>query len=145
VTGLPEFREDPRFATLPKRNANWAAMMEVVERWTRERSVADCVAALEAAGVPCSAYGEPGEALADPHLVARGLFGRITDAAGGFTGVNPPWRMSGTAAELRGRVPATGSDGDAVLAEWLAAGSAELERLRAAGVFGGGAPAEPGR
>ena len=118
-------------------------MMEVVERWTRERSVADCVAALEAAGVPCSAYGDPGDALADPHLVERGLFGRITDAAGAFTGVNPPWRMSGTAAELRGRVPATGGDRDAVLAEWLAADAAEIERWRAAGVFGGAAPLRP--
>ena len=82
VTGLPELKDDPRFATLPKRNAHWAAMMAVVERWTRERSVADCIAALEAAGVPCSAYGDPGDALDDPHLVERGLFGRITDAAG---------------------------------------------------------------
>ena len=95
--------------------------MAVVERWTATRSVADCVAALEAAGVPCSAYGDPGDALADPHLVERGLFGRIHDAAGDFTGVNPPWRMSGSAAELRGRVPAIGADRDEVLREWLAA------------------------
>ena len=136
VTGLPELRDDPRFATLPQRNANWAAMMAVVERWTRARSVADCVAALEAAGVPCSAYGEPGDALADPHLVGRGLFGRIADAAGTFTGVNPPWRMSGSDAELRQRVPATGADRDAVLGEWLAADAEEVGRWRDAGVFG---------
>ena len=111
-------------------------MMDVVERWTRTRSVADCVAALEAAGVPCSAYGEPGEALADPHLLERGLFGRIADPAGTFTGVNPPWRMSGSDAELRQRVPATGGDRDAVLADWLAADGVEVEGWRAAGVFG---------
>ncbi|MEO5882643.1 MAG: CoA transferase, partial [Caldimonas sp.] len=110
--------------------------MGVVERWTRGRSVADCVAALEAAGVPCSDYAEPGDTLADPHLLGRGLFGRINDAAGAFTGVNPPWRMSGTAAQLRGRVPAAGGDGDAVLAEWLAADAGEIEGWRAAGVFG---------
>jgi hypothetical protein len=46
---------------------------------------------------------------------------------------------------LRGRVPATGSDRDAVLAEWLAAGPVELERWRAAGVFGAAAPASPPR
>src|SRR5205085_669777 len=62
VTGLPALREDPRFATLASRSANWAAMMGVVEQWTESRSVA----ALEAAGVPCSAYGDPGDALADP-------------------------------------------------------------------------------
>jgi crotonobetainyl-CoA:carnitine CoA-transferase CaiB-like acyl-CoA transferase len=136
VTGLSELKDDPRFASLPKRNANWHAMMGIVERWTEGRSVADCVAAFEAAGVPCSAYGEPGDALEDPHLVGRGLFGRISDAAGTFTGVNPPWRMSGASAELRGRVPGVGADGDAVLGEWLALGPDELERLRAGGVFG---------
>ena len=115
--------------------------MEVVERWTRERSVADCIVALEAAGVPCSAYGDPGDALADPHLVERGLFGRISDAAGAFTGVNPPWRMSGTAAELRGRVPAIGADCDDVLREWLSARPDEIAGWHEAGVFGGAASA----
>jgi crotonobetainyl-CoA:carnitine CoA-transferase CaiB-like acyl-CoA transferase len=136
VTGLPELREDPRFGSLPARNANWAAMMDVVERWSERRSVTECVAALEAAGVPCSAYGEPGDALADPHLVERGVFGRIADAAGEFTGVNPPWRMSASAAALRRRIPAIGADRDAVLADWLAATPAEIDRWRDAGVFG---------
>ena len=136
VTGLPELRDDPRFATLASRSAHWTALMEVVESWTARRSVAEAVAALEAAGVPCSAYGDPGDALADSHLIARGLFGRIHDVAGAFTGVNPPWRMSGSAAELRGRVPAVGADRDAVLKEWLSAGPDEIARLREARAFG---------
>lgn len=133
---MSELKDDPRFASLPARNANWATMMNLVEDWTRQRSVADCVAALEAAGVPCSDYGEPGDALADPHLVARGLFSRVTDTAGSFTGVNPPWRMSGASAALGERVPALGADGDAVLGDWLALGAAEVDALRAAGAFG---------
>ena len=141
VTGLPELKDDPRFATLPQRSANWQAMMDVVERWTQGRSVAECVAALEAAGVPCSAYREPGDALGDPHLIERGLFGRISDAAGEFTGVNPPWRMSASGAELRGPVPGVGADGDAVLGAWLALDADELARLRASGVFGAARPA----
>ena len=136
VTGLVELRTDPRFATLPTRSANWAAMMQVTERWTRERSVADCIAALEAAGVPCSVYGEPADALDDPDLVERGLFARIHDAAGKFTGVNPPWRMSGARAELRGRIPGIGADSEAALRDWLALDGGAVDRLRAAGAFG---------
>jgi crotonobetainyl-CoA:carnitine CoA-transferase CaiB-like acyl-CoA transferase len=136
VTGLPELRDDPRFRTLAGRNASWAEMMAIVERWSGARSVAECVAALDAAGVPCSAYGDPGDALADPHLIGRGLFGRIHDAAGDYVGINPPWRMSGSAAELRGRVPAVGADRDAVLAGWLRAGPDEIARWREAGAFG---------
>ena len=137
VTGLAELKTDPRFASLPTRNANWDAMMQVTERWTRERSVAECIAALEAAGVPCSVYGDPADALADPHLLERGLFGRIHDAAGPFVGVNPPWRMSGARAELRGRIPAIGADAEALLGDWLAMDAGEVERLRAAGAIGG--------
>jgi CoA:oxalate CoA-transferase len=136
VTGSSELKGDARFATLPSRNANWGAMMAIVEGWTRERSVAECVAALEAAGVPCSAYGEPGDALVEPHLIERGLFSRVSDAAGAFTGVNPPWRMSGARAELREHVPAVGSGGGAALEEWLALSAQEIERLRSGGVFG---------
>ena len=140
VTGLKELSEDPRFASLPKRSANWDAMMTVTERWTRTRSVAECVAALDAAGVPCSAYCDPGDALADPHLNERGLFAGIDDAAGAFTGVNPPWRMSGARAELRGRVPSIGGDAAALLADWLALQPPELERLRTSGAFGDSRP-----
>jgi CoA:oxalate CoA-transferase len=124
VTELPELRTDARFATLPARNANWKAMMELVERWTRERTVAQCLAAFEAAGVPCARYGEPGDALQDPHLRQRGLFQQVHDLAGGFQGVNPPWKMTGTAACLRAAVPGVGEHGEQVLRDWLGEGAA---------------------
>ncbi len=135
VTGSATLRDDPRFATLPARNANWAAMMEVVEQWTRKRTSAQCQQLLDAAGVPCATYRDPAEAFADPHLRTRGLFEPLTDAAGGFTGVNPPWRMSGTQSSLRGVVPGVGEHGRAVLDEWLALSQAEWQHLRDAGVF----------
>jgi CoA:oxalate CoA-transferase len=136
VTGLPELTGDPRFSTLPGRNVHWAAMMAIVERWSCERSVAECLALLEAAGVPCSAYGDPADALANPELIERGVFGPVADAAGEFTGVNPPWRMSGSRAALRGSVAAVGAGGDAALREWLALPAGELDRLKAQGAFG---------
>ena len=136
VTGLAELHDDPRFATMPKRNANWQAMMGAVEQWTRQRSVAQCVQALEAAGVPCSIYAEPGDALHDPQLQSRGLFEQTADAAGPFTGINAPWLMSGTASRMGSRVPTVGEHGDAVLHEWLGMGDAKTARLRDAGAFG---------
>jgi crotonobetainyl-CoA:carnitine CoA-transferase CaiB-like acyl-CoA transferase len=122
VTGIVALKTDARFRTLQSRSANWSEMMSVVEGWTRERTVGACVAALEAAGVPCAAYGAPGDALEDEHLGARGVFSPITDAAGTFTGVNPPWRMSGAAAELRGTVPAVDERGGDAVRDWLAEG-----------------------
>ncbi len=136
VTGLAALREDPRFATLPGRNANWRAMMAVLETWTRERTVAQCVQALEAAGVPCASYQDPGDALHDPHLRARGLFASVVDSAGAFTGVNPPWQMSASASRLGEHVPAVGADTDAILREHLKLSQAQIRSLEEAGAFG---------
>jgi crotonobetainyl-CoA:carnitine CoA-transferase CaiB-like acyl-CoA transferase len=122
VTGLPELRSDPRFSSLPGRNANWQAMMKIVERWTRERPVRDCLAAFEAAGVPCARYADPADALQDPHLRERGVFHPVPDPAGGFEGVNPPWKMTGSLSHLRGAPPGVGEHAAAVLRDWLGAG-----------------------
>jgi CoA:oxalate CoA-transferase len=136
VTGLRELNEDPRFATLPSRSANWAAMMTVVETWTRRHTVAACVDALDAAGVPCAAYADPGDSLRDPHLIQRGVFAPVSDAAGVFTGVNPPWQMSASPGASGERVPGVGEHTAALLHELLNVDAAELARLRAAGAFG---------
>ncbi len=136
VTGLAALRDDSRFDTLPGRNIHWGQMMEVVETWTWERSVAHCVARLEAAGVPCAANADPVDTLADAELQQRGVFRTVSDGGGTFTGVNPPWKMLGSRAELGSRVPALGEHVDAALADWLKLDERERQRLRESGTFG---------
>ncbi len=119
VTALPELRSDERFASLASRGAHWREMMLLVERWTRERPTAEVLAALDAAGVPCARYAEPGELLADEQAAARGLFATVTDAAGAFTGVNAPWRMSAGGSAIGARVPGIGEHRAEVLRDWL--------------------------
>jgi crotonobetainyl-CoA:carnitine CoA-transferase CaiB-like acyl-CoA transferase len=137
VTQLPALRDDPRFATLPARSAHWPAMMAAVEHWTRPRPVAEVVRLLEAAGVPCARYNEPADCLQDAALRERGLFAPVSDAAGTFTGVNAPWRMSAAGAAIGARVPAVGEQGDEVLREWLGLDAAAIGALKAAQVLAG--------
>jgi crotonobetainyl-CoA:carnitine CoA-transferase CaiB-like acyl-CoA transferase len=140
VTALPQLREDPRFATLAARSANWQAMMAVVEQWTQTRTTAECRKTLDAGGVPSAAYADPGDALHDAHLRERGLFSPVSDAAGAFTGVNPPWQMSGASTHMQPWVPGVGEHTHAVLRDTLKLDDAALEQLRAAGAFGSSAP-----
>jgi crotonobetainyl-CoA:carnitine CoA-transferase CaiB-like acyl-CoA transferase len=119
VTVLPALRCDPRFATLPSRSAHWTEMMSVVEQWTKPRRVADVLAALEGAGVPCARYADPGDTLADEQARARGVFAPVHDAAGRFTGVNAPWQMSAGGAAIGARVPGVGEHTTEVLFDWL--------------------------
>jgi CoA:oxalate CoA-transferase len=132
----PQLQHDVRFATSAARNRHWHELMACIEPWSLQRTVSECLLALEAAGVPCSAYQEPGATLTDPHLLARGLFNTVRDGGGEFIGVNPPYRMSGTAASLGESVPDLGEDTTSLLKTLLGTDDLELARLRAAGVFG---------
>jgi CoA:oxalate CoA-transferase len=136
VTGQGELADDPRFKTLPARGANWTAMMQVIERWTERHTVAECIAALDRAGVPCAEYREPGAALDDPHLRQRGVFGTVVDGAGEFVGVNAPWKMSEADTPIGRDVPAIGAHRDEVLSRALGLSSGAIAELVAAGAFG---------
>jgi len=136
VTGQSELAQDPRFASVPARGANWDAMMRVVERWTERHTVDECIAALDAAGVPCARYRDPDAALTDPHLLARGAFATVADGAGEFLGVNAPWKMSGAITSMRRDVPAVGAHRDAILLGLLGLSPAQIAGLAGAGAFG---------
>ena len=136
VTGQKELADDPRFKTLPARGANWTAMMQVIETWTERHTAAECIAALDRAGVPCAEYREPGAALADPHLRQRGVFTTVTDGAGEFVGINAPWKMSEADTPIGRDVPAIGAHRDEVLSRALGLSSGAIAELVAAGAFG---------
>ncbi|QIG98927.1 MULTISPECIES: CaiB/BaiF CoA transferase family protein [unclassified Bradyrhizobium] len=136
VTGQDELVNDPRFASIPARGANWTAMMQVIEQWTERHTIAECVAALDRAGVPCAEYRAPGAALSDPHLRQRGVFGTVADGAGEFVGVNAPWQMSGADTPIGRQVPGIGAQRDDVLSQLLGLSPDEIAALAAAGTFG---------
>ncbi len=136
VTGQNELANDPRFNALLARGANWTAMMQVVEKWTERHTVDECLAALDAAGVPCARYRDPGAALSDPHLLARGSFATISDGAGEFVGVNAPWKMSGAETSIRPEIPAVGAHRDEVLSRALGLSPEAIAELAGSGVFG---------
>jgi crotonobetainyl-CoA:carnitine CoA-transferase CaiB-like acyl-CoA transferase len=141
VTEQPELGSDPRFNTVPGRGANWTAMMQVIERWTERHTVEQCMSALEKAGVPSAVYRDPGAALSDPHLLQRGAFATVADAAGEFTGVNAPWKMSGADTAMKREIPGVGAHRDEVLAQALGLSIEAIAGLAAAGAFGKTRPA----
>jgi len=94
VIGRPEWVLDPRFAVYSDRRSNWAALMDGVEAWSRTVTTATCLAALNAEGVPCSAYRSVSEALDDPQIAHRCALSEVEDAGGKFKVLNQPFRMS---------------------------------------------------
>src|SRR3981081_4439274 len=95
VIGHPEWVADPRFAIYSDRRGNWADLMDGVESWSRMITTGRCIAQLNDAGVPCSAYRTVAEALQDPQISHRGALAEVEDGGGSFKVLNLPFRMSG--------------------------------------------------
>jgi crotonobetainyl-CoA:carnitine CoA-transferase CaiB-like acyl-CoA transferase len=64
---------DARFTTPAGRAANYVDATRIVDAWTKARAVKACLAALDAAEVPCSAVQTIDQVLADPQIHARNM------------------------------------------------------------------------
>lgn len=117
VAGHPEYVADPRFARYADRRDHWGDLMEGVETWSRRLTSQQCLAELNRAGVPCSAYRTVAEALADPQSAHRGVLAEVFDDAGAFKVLNLPFRMSGAGVGPGPRVAAVGEHTAEVLHE----------------------------
>jgi CoA:oxalate CoA-transferase len=112
VLGLPELADDSRFCSNEARCSNVDALKIAMEGVLRERTRADWLAALEAAGVPCGPINDVSEVMADPQIAARNMVIRVVDqAAGEISMSGNPIKLS--AFEDSGaRKPAPDLDGD---------------------------------
>jgi crotonobetainyl-CoA:carnitine CoA-transferase CaiB-like acyl-CoA transferase len=117
VIGHPEWVSDPRFARYADRRENWAGLMEGVEEWSRTVTTDRCLAALQAQGVPSSAYRTVAEALADPQIAHRGALAEVEDGGGTFKVLNLPFRMSGAPVSAGTRMSTLGEHTRAYLKE----------------------------
>jgi CoA:oxalate CoA-transferase len=124
AAGHPEWICDPRFARYPDRRGNWKELMEGIESWSRNLTTARCLAEMNAAGVPCSAYRSVAEALSDPQLAHRGALVEVEDDGGSFKVMNLPFRMTGATVAAGKRAATLGEHTVAVLRQ---AGLSEQE------------------
>jgi CoA:oxalate CoA-transferase len=108
AAGRLDWLTDPRFADYADRRANWDKLMDEFEAWSKKLGNADCLKALDANGVPAAAYRTVREAMNDPQLAHRSAFSEVSDGGGSFRALNPPFRMSASAACAGAHAPALG-------------------------------------
>jgi crotonobetainyl-CoA:carnitine CoA-transferase CaiB-like acyl-CoA transferase len=126
---------DPRFETNPLRVRNYDALREVLAPLLRARTVADWLARLEKAGVPCGRVRTVAEALDSEQVRARGLLLDVTHpklGPGRYLG--SPIHLGGAGRGSRRPPPLLGEHTQEVLAERLGMSAAEVEELRRQGV-----------
>ncbi len=117
VIGRPDLAQDPALADNAGRVQRVAEIDAAIGVWTAPRSVAEVLAALDAAAVPAGRIYTVADIAADPHYAARGMLDEVLLADGSrlaVPGIVP--KLSRTPGRHRRVAPTVGQDTAAVLA-----------------------------
>jgi crotonobetainyl-CoA:carnitine CoA-transferase CaiB-like acyl-CoA transferase len=136
VIGRPEWRSDPRYATLPGRKRRAAAIDTGICAWTRVREPAAAAEMLQRAGVHAHAVNTMADLFTDPQLAARRHWRRRRHAViGEHAYCGPAFQLSETPGEVTGAAPLLGADNERVFRGMLGLSQAEYAAMHEAGAF----------
>ena len=137
VMGRPDLKGDPRFLTRSTRVANFAAVDELIEGWTKTLTKNEAARRMLVAKVPCAPVRDLAEVMNDENMHARGSLQWIDHPELGRVVLpHSPLVFEGT--ERRPIEPSLplGASNDAVFGAWLGHSEAELAAYKAEGVIG---------
>lgn len=116
VIGQPDLIDDPRFLTNMDRMTNIEALEPLLEEAFASADAATWIARCEAANVPCGPINDFGDAMNDPHYLARGMVEQIEHPKlGAMKMIGIPTKFSKTPGAIRKAAPLLGEDTDLVL------------------------------
>lgn len=134
--GRPEWRSDPRYATLPGRKSTAAAIDAGICAWTHEREAAAAAEILQNAGVHAHAVNTMADLFTDPQLVARQHWRRRRHPViGDHAYCGPAFQLSDTPGDVVAAAPLLGADNDRVFCEILGLSDPDYAAMREAGAF----------
>lgn len=132
----PELADDLRFATFADRAVHREQLQVILDDVLSSRTVAEWLAVLREAAVPCAPVNDVSQALRDEHTLARRMivstehprFGEVKQVAS-------PIRV-GPAPHKHARAPRRGEHTDQILRELLGYDDQQMTALTSAGAFG---------
>ncbi len=113
--GRTDLLDDAGLHSLEGRQRQRGRLRAEIEAWTRGRTAEEAVLALQAAGIPAAPSRNTADVVADPHLQARGMFVRESDA-GPPVAMRLPWMLTPPGSVSYGPAPVGGADTETVLA-----------------------------
>ncbi|MEU1969575.1 CoA transferase [Micromonospora sediminicola] len=118
LMGRGELGRAAGYRSTEERLANRDTINHLVGQWCAARSTAECVGLLSAAGLVVAAVRSLAQAVADPHVSARGMLTNVRLSDGSVAPlVSPPVKFSRTPTRVRHPAPVPGADTHEVLAE----------------------------
>ena len=134
LLGREELLEDPRFRTAADRKRHERELEGELEAAFAARTTAEWVDALTEAEVPAGPVYDLAQALADPHVQARGMAAQVeVPGLGPVRQLGLPVKLSATLGRIRRPAPRLGQHTDEVLA-WGRFSPEEVAALRREGV-----------
>lgn len=135
LIGGESLAADERMHTAVGRNNHRDVILPLVKTWVGQRTVEQCLAALEAVDVPCAKIQRIDEVLADPQIVERGmLIEQEHPIAGKIRLPNLPFRFSDYTLAQSRPAPLLGQHNREV-ARRLGYSDAEIDTLFTEGVL----------
>jgi formyl-CoA transferase len=137
VIGRPDLGADPALADNAGRVLRVDEIDAAIGEWTAQRSVAEVLAALDAAHVPAGRIYTIADIAADPHYKARGMLQDLRMQDGStmaVPGIVP--KLSLTPGGHRRNAPALGQDTDSVLRE-IGLSAQQIRALKERGIVAG--------
>ena len=125
--GLDDVAQDPRFGSVPNRNANREALTSILRARLAGMDGVTISLALLKAGIPAGPLNTIEETLTDPQTQVR----EMVIEKDGYRGIGTPVKMGRTPGSMRHTPPDFGADNEEVL---RAAGYSEAEISRLAGL-----------
>jgi crotonobetainyl-CoA:carnitine CoA-transferase CaiB-like acyl-CoA transferase len=127
--------EDPRFATPDARKEHAVALDEIIEEFTRRRSLADLLAFFETHQVTAGPVNDVEALMQDPHVIERRTIVAVPDGEVGWLpmpAIAP--RFSQTPPALRSPAPDVGQHTSVILSE-LGIDEKEIHELERQGII----------
>jgi crotonobetainyl-CoA:carnitine CoA-transferase CaiB-like acyl-CoA transferase len=116
LIGAPQLRADPRFADNADRVHNNSELVALLERYFVEKPSAHWLVAMAAAGIPAGPVLDFAAAMADPHIVDRGMVVEMDHpTAGRLRTLGIPVKMSQTPGALSRPAPRLGEHSGEIL------------------------------
>lgn len=126
---------ETRFHTSDGRNQNRVEILALAKAWVAARTVAECLAALDAIDVPSAKVQSIDEVLADPQIIARNMvIEQDHPVLGKVKLPNLPFNFSGCDTTIRTPAPLMGQHNRSIASE-LGYSAADIDALLSDGVL----------
>jgi len=139
AVGRPDLVDDPRSVDGTSRAQNADFLRPILEEWMADKTRAEVVDALNAAGMPTGPVYTAEDVFADEHFKVRGMLAEIDDPeVGPYTFARSVPHLSAAPQIPLRAAPALGAHTREVLQDLLEYEPSEVERLASEGVVGVG-------